>query len=109
MRLNLRAGIVIIVGIWCLMVVVLNTAYGATLLSFLSVTKLGPAINSLDELTKSKSCQLIVQGGADLTNDFFVSPHSSNTHQQQHFFFHGQIQCVRFIAECNERNVQTDW
>lgn len=73
MRLNLRAGILIAVGVWCLMVVVLTNFYAATLLSFLSVNKLGPAINSLEELTKSpNNCQLLVQGGSDVANNFLV-------------------------------------
>ena len=73
MRLNNRAGIVIAVGIWCLMTVVLANAYAGTLLSFLTVKKLNEPINSLDELANSKSCQLIVQGGTDFTNQFLVS------------------------------------
>jgi hypothetical protein len=55
------------------MTVVLANAYAGTLLSFLSVTKLQPTINSLEDLAKSKTCQLIVQGGTDLTNDFLVN------------------------------------
>ena len=72
MSLNLHLGILIAVGCWCLMVVVLANSYTATLLSFLSVTKLGPAINSLGELANTKSCQLIVQGGSDVANYFLV-------------------------------------
>jgi hypothetical protein len=76
MQMNFRSGIIMAVGCWCLMVVVLSNAYSATLLSFLSVTKLNPAINSLEELANSESCQLLVQGGADLVNDFLVIKNS---------------------------------
>ena len=72
MRLKPRNGVLIAVGVWCLMVVVLANAYAGKLLSFLSVAKLEPVINSLDELAKSDTCQLIVQGGEDLVNDFLV-------------------------------------
>ena len=72
MSLNLHLGILIVVGCWCLMVVVLANFYAATLLSFLSVTKLGPVISSLDELAKSTSCQLLIQGGSDVANNFLV-------------------------------------
>jgi len=71
-RLNLGNGVLITVGVWCLMTVVLANAYAGTLLSFLSVTKLGPAINSLEELAKSTTCQLIGQGGTDLAINFLV-------------------------------------
>ena len=59
-------------GVWCLMAVVLANAYGGVLFSFLSVAKLVPIINSLDELTKSKDVQLITLRGVDLTNRFLV-------------------------------------
>ena len=78
MSLKPRAGILIAVGVWCLMVVILANAYAGMLLSFLSVTKLEPAINSLEELANSKSCQLLIQGGSDVTNQFLVS-RSSNS------------------------------
>ena len=73
MRLKPHTGIYISVGIWCLMVVVLANAYAGTLLSYLSVVKLEQPINSMNELAKSKTCQLIVQGGEDLVNDFLVN------------------------------------
>lgn len=73
MRMNPRVGILIGIGLWCLMVVVLANAYAGTLLSVLSVTKLVPVINSLDEVANSKSCQLLVQGSSDAANDFLVS------------------------------------
>ena len=76
MRLKPQTGILIAVGVWCLMVVVLANAYAATLLSFQSVTKQEPGINSLDELANSKSCQLLIQGDSDLANDFLVSLNS---------------------------------
>ena len=62
-----------VVGIWLLMTVVLANAYASSLLSYLSVTKLGPVINSLEELADSKNVlNVIVQAKADITNRFLV-------------------------------------
>jgi len=60
LRLNSRATSVLI-GMWCLMTVVLANAYAGTLFSFLSVAKLQPIINSLDELANSTQVQLVTQ------------------------------------------------
>ena len=74
LRLNSRrSALMMVVGIWLLMSVVLANAYASTLLSFLSVTKLGPIINSLEELADSKNVNVIVQAGTDITNRFLVS------------------------------------
>jgi len=77
-----RAGTLIAVGVWLLMTVVLVNAYLGTLLSFLSVMKLEPAISSLDELAKSKTCQLIVQAGTDLTNNLLIYRHYSKNYSK---------------------------
>ena len=71
-RLNSRRAVLILVGVWCLMTVVLAHAYGRTLFSFLSVTKLGPVINSIDELARSDNIEVIVQGGTDTVDRFLV-------------------------------------
>ena len=60
LRLNTRATSVVI-GMWCVMTVVLANAYAGTLFSFLSVAKLQPIINSLDELANSTQVQLVTQ------------------------------------------------
>ena len=74
--LHLRSrGSYIAVGIWCLMSVVLANAYGGVLFSFLSVTKLEPAINSLNELAVSKNVQLLALNGFELTNRLLVQSH----------------------------------
>ena len=52
LRWNSRATSVLI-GMWCLTTIVLANAYAGTLFSFLSVAKLQPIINSLDELANS--------------------------------------------------------
>ena len=74
-RYNLRLrshGSYILVGIWCLVAVVLANAYAGTLFSFLSVTKLEPIVNSLDELAHSPNLKLIVQFQTDVANRFLV-------------------------------------
>ena len=69
MRLNHRAGIIIAVGVWCLLTVIyLANAYAGKLLSFLTVQKLQKPINSIEELAESKTCQVIVQGAKAVQN-----------------------------------------
>ena len=60
------------VGIWCLMTVVLANAYAGTLLSFLSVAKLEPIINSLTELANSEDVQLVIQARSEMAIRFLV-------------------------------------
>ena len=57
-RLNSRARTILIV-IWLLMTIVLANGYAGVLFSFLSVPKLEPIVNSLDELAESKTVQLV--------------------------------------------------
>ena len=72
LRLKSRASY-ILVGIWCLMTVVLANGYAGTLFSFLSVAKLEPAINSLEELANAnKNLQLIIQDKTELTDRLMV-------------------------------------
>ena len=70
--LSTSRGIFILVGIWLLMAVVLANAYAGTLFSFLSVAKLEPIINSLEDLGNSKDVQLIIQDRSELANRFLV-------------------------------------
>jgi len=62
----------IVVGVWVLMTVVLANTYAAFLLSFLSVEKFEPIINSISELACSKDVQLTVQANSDLAYRFLV-------------------------------------
>ena len=62
----------IVVGTWLLLTVVLANAYAGTLFSFLSVAKLEPAINSLDELAKTTNIQLVLQAHTELADQFLV-------------------------------------
>ena len=71
-RLRSRNALLIVVGIWCLMTIILTNFYAGILLSFMSVKKLGPVINSLDELAHSKETKLIAPVGNDWTNRFLV-------------------------------------
>jgi hypothetical protein len=54
------------------MAVVLANAYAGTLFSFLSVAKLEPIVNSLDELAQSKDLQLIVQDRSEMAKRLMV-------------------------------------
>ena len=72
--LKSRNSAMLLVGVWCLMAIVLANSYAGCLLSchVLTVNKMGPAINSLDELAHSKDTKLIAQGGAALANQLLV-------------------------------------
>ena len=72
--MNSRYAMMIVIGGWVLMTIILANSYASTFLSFLSVKKMGPVINSLDELAHSKGTQLVAQAGMDLTNRFLVGP-----------------------------------
>ena len=54
------------------MAVVLANAYAGTLLSFMTVAKLGPVINSLDELARSDETQLVISAAKDFSGRFLV-------------------------------------
>ena len=54
------------------MTVVLANAYAGTLLSFLSVPKLQPIINSLEELAHSENLQLVIQARSEMAIRFLV-------------------------------------
>ena len=54
------------------MTVVLANAYAGTLLSFLSVAKLEPIINSLSELAHSENVQLVIQARSEMAIRFLV-------------------------------------
>jgi hypothetical protein len=54
------------------MTVVLANAYAGTLLSFLSVQKLEPIINSLEELAHSENLQLVIQARSEMAIRFLV-------------------------------------
>ena len=62
----------IAVGVWILMTVVLANTYAAFLLSFLSVEKFEPVINSISELAHSTDVQLTVQAHSELAERFLV-------------------------------------
>ena len=71
LRLNSLSSY-IIVGIWLLVTVVLANAYAGTLFSFLSVAKLKPAIDSLEQLVKTENIQLILQAHTELADQILV-------------------------------------
>ena len=72
-ELRLRSrGSVLCVGIWVLMCVVLANGYAGVLFSFLTVTKLQPIINSIEELAVS-DVQLLIQQDTELTGGYLVT------------------------------------
>ena len=85
--LNSRATSVL-VGLWCLMTVVLANGYAGTLFSFLSVAKLEPIINSLEELAMSNDIQLVTQAHSIWVGYLMVS---SEILAFEHFNLHLQL------------------
>ena len=77
MRLNSFASY-IMVGTWLLVTVVLANAYAGTLFSFLSVAKLQPAINSLEELAKNTHIQLVLQARTELADRILVQLYNAS-------------------------------
>lgn len=71
LRLKSR-GSYLLVAMWCLMCVVLANGYGGVLFSFLSVQKLQPALNSLEEIAKSKDVKFSVLSRSELATRFLV-------------------------------------
>ena len=51
----------LITGVWCLMVVVLMNYYASVLTSFMTVSKLAPVLNSLEELAANSKMQLTIE------------------------------------------------
>ncbi|EFX85438.1 hypothetical protein DAPPUDRAFT_99048 [Daphnia pulex] len=67
---NLRLHIRIPIALWCLVAVVICNAYSGTLTSFLTVTKLKPIINSLEELASSDHYKLTAEYNSAFTDKF---------------------------------------
>ncbi len=63
----------ILVATWCIMALVLVNAYSSTLISYLSVPKLQPIVNSLEELAAQNSLRLIVPAKTIMANRILVS------------------------------------
>ena len=65
LRLRSRLALLIVVGVWCLMVILLVDCFNSTFLSFMSVKKMGAVINSLEELALTNGTQLVIQGSVN--------------------------------------------
>lgn len=69
----------ILVAPWLMGMVVFIYAYTGVLTSILSVPKLEPIINSVEELATKSQFKLTIEKNAALTSDFLVSFHSTFT------------------------------
>ena len=49
-----KTSLRLIIGAWCLATLVLLNAYGSVITSFLTVTKLEPIVNTLEELADTR-------------------------------------------------------
>lgn len=70
---NKQLPFTLLLGAWCLMACVLVNAYSSILVSYLSVPKLHPIVNSLEELAGQKELRLIVPGKTILANRILVN------------------------------------
>lgn len=86
LRLKSR-GSYLLVGIWCLMAVVLANAYGGVLFSFLSVSKLEPALNSMEEVAQSKDVQILTQDRTELAIRLLVLLNDGDHHSRNSAIF----------------------
>ena len=69
---NIRLYKQIPIALWCLITVVICNAYSGTLPSFLTVLKLKPIINSLEELAASDKYKLTAEINSAFTDKFLV-------------------------------------
>jgi hypothetical protein len=61
-----------VVGLWCLTMVALVNAYTSTLMSYLTVPKLKPIVNTLADLAASLDTQVTVDFESDPSRIFLV-------------------------------------
>lgn len=68
-----KTSLRLIIGIWCLITLVLLSAYGSILTSFLTVRKLEPIVNSLEELAGTRQpLKLIMLHNTPMEQRFLV-------------------------------------
>ena len=72
MGFKLRLSLRIFLGIWFLMMVVLINAYTGVLTSYMTVPKLKPIPQSLEQLATMKEYKVSVIKDSSLANSFFV-------------------------------------
>lgn len=75
----------LIAGVWCLTMVVLVNAYSSTLMSYLTVPKLTPIVNTLTELAASRDSQLTIDFESDMSRMFMVGCEAEGKQKVQHF------------------------
>lgn len=68
MNLSLR----LLAGTWCLMALVLTNSYAGCLRSFMTVPKMKPVPQSLEELALSTDFTVTVEKGAVIADSFLV-------------------------------------
>lgn len=71
-RLKKRSTVSVAAAFWCLSAVVICNAYTGTLTSFLTLPKLKPIINSLEELAASNRYKLTAELNSAFTDTFLV-------------------------------------
>ena len=67
-----RLPVRIVLGVWCLMVVVLVNSYSGSLVSYLTVPVYEKTIDSFEELAKQKEIHLTLEDHSVLSKDIMV-------------------------------------
>ncbi len=70
---NVRTSFKILVGIWLLSMVVLIFAYSGVLTSLLSVPKLEPTVNTLEDLVKGGQLRITIEKNVHMSREFLVN------------------------------------
>ena len=78
----------LMVAFWCLMIVVLSTCYSAEITSSLTVPRLTPVVNSLEELASSSQTQLAIDPGSTFAKACLVRCRQLLNTELEINFFH---------------------
>ena len=63
----------ILAGVWCLVMLVVINGYTGNLISYLTVPKLKPIVNSFQDLAESDTLKIAVEAKTVLAETFLVS------------------------------------
>ena len=88
----------ILVAVWCLMALILVNSYTGNLISYLTVPRMKPVVNSFEELANSQETKLTIEAKNILSENILVN---FNFNKNQILFTN------RRCSECQIRTLQT--
>lgn len=74
-----RISLKLLIGIWLPCNIVLINAYAGVLTSLLTVPKLEPIANTVEDIAKSDVLRMTIEDKLGLADIFMVRPHKYNT------------------------------